>query len=44
MSVCLSVCLSVCMHEFPDDNDQEILEPKLLNIFVSTTLNELFLL
>ena len=31
------------MQEFPDDKKQEILEPRHFNIFVSVTLNELFL-
>ena len=31
------VCMYACMHEFPDDNKQEILEPKLINMFCYCT-------
>ena len=35
--VCKYVCMYACMYEFPDDNKQVILEPKLFNIFCSCT-------
>ena len=31
--VCVCVCMCVCMHEFPDDNKQEILKQELFNTF-----------
>ena len=34
MHVCMQVCLYVCMYEFPDENKQEIIELKLVDIFL----------
>ena len=33
VSVCLSVCRYVYMYEFPDDEEKEVVEPNLFNIF-----------
>ena len=33
MYLCIHLCIYISMHEFPDDNKQEILEPKHFNIF-----------
>ena len=41
---CMYAHVYVCTCEFPDDNKQEILEPKIFNIFFSVPLKKLFLL